>query len=67
MLDRCASHGEDAVGGLLADGELVRAGGAAGDDHRVEYVIVQAAQAQVRQGLKAGGAHPRSGSNSDRR
>ncbi|GAA4696602.1 hypothetical protein GCM10023324_59360 [Streptomyces youssoufiensis] len=31
------------------------AGVEAGDDHGIEYVVVQAAKAQVRQGLEAGG------------
>ncbi|GGR34935.1 hypothetical protein GCM10015536_45610 [Streptomyces griseomycini] len=57
VLDRCASDGEDAVGFLLAQGELVSAaGGVAGDDHGVEHVVVQAAEAEVGQRPEAGGA-----------
>lgn len=57
VLDRCTSDGEDAVGGLLAGGELVGAAGVeASDDHGGEYVVVQAAKAQVRQGPEGGGA-----------
>lgn len=56
LLDRGASNGEDAACGLLADGELVGAGGVvAGDDHGFEYADVQPAKAQVRQGPEAGG------------
>lgn len=57
VLDRCPSDGENAVSGLLAGGELVSAAGVeAGDDHRVEYVVVQAAETEVRQGPEADGA-----------
>lgn len=42
---------------FLAGGELVSAAGVeAGDNHGVEYVVVQAAEAEVRQGPEAGGA-----------
>ncbi|MEV7955808.1 hypothetical protein [Streptomyces sp. NPDC088141] len=51
----CASGGRGAVGVLLAWGELVGAGrGEAGNDHGVTYVVVQAAEAEVRQGPEAG-------------
>jgi len=40
---------------LLRDGERVASGGpAAGDDHRVVRVVVQADEAEVRQGAEAG-------------
>lgn len=57
VLDRCASDGEYAVGFLLAGSELVGAAGVvAGNDHGVEYVVVQAAEAEVRQRSETGGA-----------
>jgi hypothetical protein len=57
VLDRCPSDGEDAVGFPLAGCELVGAAGVeAGDDHGVAYVVVQAAEAEVRGGAEAGGA-----------
>lgn len=40
VLDRCTSDGEEAVGILLARGELVSAAGCeAGDDHGVTYAL----------------------------
>ncbi|MFF9042266.1 hypothetical protein ACF090_43175 [Streptomyces sp. NPDC014892] len=60
VFDRCPSDGEDTVGDLLAWGELVGAAGVeAGDDHGVAYVVVQAAEAEVREGAEAGGAQVR--------
>ncbi len=57
MFGWCASGGKDAVGVLLAWGELVGAGrGEAGIDHGVTYVVVQAAEADVREGPEAGSA-----------
>ncbi len=57
VLDRRPSDSEDAVGFLLAGRELVGAAGVeAGDDHGVAYVVVQAAEAEVREGAEAGGA-----------
>jgi hypothetical protein len=57
VFDRCASDGKDPVGGLLARGELVSAAGCeSGDDHGVAHVVVQAAEAEVRQRPEAGGA-----------
>lgn len=48
MLDRCPSDREDAVGFLLARGELVgAAGGVAGDDDGIVDVVVQATEAEV--------------------
>lgn len=52
VLDRHASDGQGAVGFFPAWGERVgAAGGVAGDDHGVEDVVVQAAEAEV-------GRHP---------
>ncbi|ANH89918.1 hypothetical protein A8713_01195 [Streptomyces sp. SAT1] len=57
MLNRCTSDGENSVGFPLARGELVgAAGGTAGDDHGVQDVVVQAAEAEVGQRPEAGGA-----------
>lgn len=57
VLDRCPSDRGEAVGFLLARGELVSAaGGVAGDNHGVEDVVVQSAEAEVSQRPGAGGA-----------
>ncbi|GAB2766403.1 hypothetical protein GCM10027072_76540 [Streptomyces bullii] len=57
MFDRRASDGEDSVGGFCGGGELVGAAGVkAGDDHGVAYVVVQAAESEVRERPEAGGA-----------
>lgn len=57
VFDRCASRGEDLIGVLLAGSELVGAAGhEAGDDHRVEHVVVQSAESEVREGTEAGGS-----------
>ncbi|MEU5797474.1 hypothetical protein ABZ800_28710 [Streptomyces sp. NPDC047813] len=57
VLDRGAPDGTDTVDFLLAWGELVgSAGGVADDDHGVEDVVVQAAEAGVGQRSEAGGA-----------
>ncbi|MEU0740185.1 hypothetical protein [Streptomyces sp. NPDC006134] len=57
VFDRCASEAEDLVGGLLGGVSLWGAAGVeAGDDRGVEYVVVQAAEAEVRQRTEADGA-----------
>lgn len=58
MFDGGAGGGQDAVGLLLAGGELSRPGGlVAGDDDQVVGVVrlVDAEEAEVGQGAEAGG------------